>query len=269
MKKVQLTKEEKEKIVYNYTVLKYGRKKSGKEFHVSDKIVLKVLKEFNIPIRNIQQANVSKYNIDENFFETQNSNMAYILGILASDGCISKADNQIYIELQRKDRELLEKINDILQNERPVKDYESSRGYECSKIYFYSAKIKKSLKKFHIIPNKTYSDEFAFPELLDIKYYPDFIRGMFDGDGCIKKINGCIQWQIDTSSNDMAEKIKNFLLSKDIKADIQLEKRKNLIMYRVYCCNKNNAAKIFNLLYKDNILFLKRKKDLFSSFLSS
>ena len=99
MKKVQLTKEEKEKIVYNYTVLKYGRKKSGKEFHVSDKIVLKVLKEFNIPIRNIQQANASKYNIDENFFETQNSNMAYILGILASDGCISKADNQIYIEL--------------------------------------------------------------------------------------------------------------------------------------------------------------------------
>ena len=111
--------------------------------------------------------------------------------------------------------------------------------------------------------------ESRVTELLDIKYYPDFIRGMFDGDGCIKKVNGCIQWQIDTSSNDMAEKIKNFLLSKDIKADIQLEKRKNLIMYRVYCYNKNNATKIFNLLYKDNILFLKRKKDLFSSFLSS
>ena len=37
--KKQISKEQQEKIIYNYTVLNMGLKRSGKEFNFSDKIV--------------------------------------------------------------------------------------------------------------------------------------------------------------------------------------------------------------------------------------
>ena len=67
-KSVILTKEQEEKIIYNYTVLRYGQKKSGAFIPVSDKIVKKVLLKHNIPIKSIQETNVNKYFINHNYF---------------------------------------------------------------------------------------------------------------------------------------------------------------------------------------------------------
>ena len=125
-------------IIYKYEVLRESRHKISLEYKMSDNLVIRILKDNNIKTRSLQEQRTSRYKINENFFnpDFQSKEMAYILGLISSDGCISSSDNQIYIELQRGDRELLEKINKILENEREVKDYTPSSGYENSKIYF-------------------------------------------------------------------------------------------------------------------------------------
>ena len=140
-KSIILTEEQEKQIIYNYTVLRYGQKKSGAFIPVSDTVVKKVLKKYNIPIKTIQETNINKLFVNHNFFKTQSEDMAYWIGILGSNGSVNRKENQIYIELQRQDRELLEKLNITIENQRPIKDYETARGYENSKLYFYSSEI--------------------------------------------------------------------------------------------------------------------------------
>ena len=128
MRKRVFTQEEIEKVIYNYTVLNMGQKRAGKEFKMNDRMVRRLLEENNIPIKTIQETNISRYKINEKFFDIENSDMAYLLGLISSDGCIASNENCIYIELQEADGELLEEINRRLENERPVKYYQTSSG---------------------------------------------------------------------------------------------------------------------------------------------
>lgn len=261
-KSVFLTKEQEEQIIYNYNVLKQGLKKSGAFIPVSDKIVKKTLIKYSICIRTIQESNINKYNINHEYFQKQSEDMAYWLGILGSDGCVSKKENQIYIELQRQDRELLEKLNNTIKNERPIKDYQDSKGYESSKLYFYSKQIKQDLALYNIIPNKTYDKNYTFPFLLEKKYYPDYIRGLFDGDGSIKITNCSISWQIDSSSLEIVKIIQLFFQEKNIVLNITKLPKKNINIFRIYGYGKEKIQKIYNILYSTNSnLFLKRKKN--------
>ena len=104
-KSIKLSKEQEQQIIYNYTELKMSQKKAGAFIPVSDSIVKKVLLKYNIHIRTIQETNVNKYFINHDYFKTQSNDMAYWLGILGSDGSVNKKENQIYIELQRADKE--------------------------------------------------------------------------------------------------------------------------------------------------------------------
>ena len=267
-KSIILTEEQEKQIIYNYTVLKMSQKKSGAFIPVGDGIVKKVLNKYNIHIRTIQETNINKFFINHDYFKKQTADMGYWLGILGSDGCVAKKENQIYIELQRKDKELLEKLNLSIENQRPVKDYEDAKGYENSKLYFYSKEIKKDLATYKIIPNKTYDKNYGFPYLLDKKYYKDYIRGLFDGDGSIKK-GSSITWQIDSGSLEIILEIQKFLKEQGIETEYIILPKKNVDIYRIYCYGKEKLEKIYNLLYSsDSSLFMKRKKDKIEEFLN-
>jgi len=268
MGKIIIPQKQVEKIIYNYQVLKMAQGKAGQEFGYSAKIVKRLLQENNVYIRS-QSESRQQYHIKENYFNTETSNMAYILGLLASDGCVASNKNLIYIELQRSDKELLEKVNQELENERPVKDYCASNGYENSKIYFYSKQAKEQLAKYKIIPNKTYSENFGFPTNLQKKYWIDYIRGYFDGDGCIKDSNHTPTWEINSVNYEIIETIQKFFLEEfNIQLKIQtfINNRK-IPMYRVYCYGQENCHKIFDILYNNTNLFLTRKKEKFKSLL--
>lgn len=261
MGKIILTKEQEQQLINTYLLGK-SQKESGKKVGVGYKVVQRVLQKNNIPIRT-QGESRTLYHVNNNFFKVQSRSMAYILGLLGSDGCVAQNKNIVYIELQREDKPILEKINKILENERPIQDYTTGRGYENSKLYFYSKEIKKDLAMYHIIPNKTYDSNYAFPELLKEEFYMDYIRGLFDGDGCIKSSNHCVTWQIDTGCKDIAYKIQKYLASLGIEAKIAILPKVHINLYRVYCYNQQNCKKIFSLLYKDTDLYLQRKYNKF------
>lgn len=267
-RQIILTKEQEEKIIYNYTILHYGQKKSGAFIPVSDSVVRRVLKKYNIPIKSIQETNVNKLWVKHDYFQTQSPDMGYWLGILGSDGSVNAKENQIYIELQRQDRELLEKLNLTIENERPVKDYETGCGYKNSKLYFYSKQIKQDLAKYHIVPNKTYSKDYGFPELLNPKYYKDYIRGLFDGDGSIKITGYSITWQVDVGTIDIAYEIQRIFKTNQIDVEISFLHKKNVTIYRIYGYGKEKCQKIYNWLYNtSSSLWLERKKKKFEELL--
>ena len=144
------------------------------------------------------------YSLNDNFFKTQSPDMAYILGFIAADGNVAKKENAISIQLHEKDAEILEKIKELTGSSRPLDFYKTSQGRDSVKFQVWSAEWKRDLAVYNIVPNKSLI--LKPPTFLDEKYYKDYIRGYFDGDGSIwtrkDHLNQCY-WDIVGASKEM------------------------------------------------------------------
>ncbi len=189
------------------------------------------------------------------------SDKAYILGLLVADGTTTKY--QIVLSLNSKDREILEKIHTILKVNNPIKDYKyknnSKIGYsESSILSLYSVTLSESIKKWGLVPNKT--DHTYFPNISeDLK--KDFIRGVFDGDGCVHKDKmGNYHFKI-VGNVELLNEIQNILIKNCNLSKTTLSvcnKGKNNIVALQYGGNKT-CLKIYNYLYNNSSLFMERK----------
>lgn len=276
-----ITEDQKQEIIRLYTQEHRG------QLYISKKIlgvnnpekIKKILKESNIPIRNFSEAaTLSNKNREKHknkvFFSSQNESpdMAWLMGFIAADGTIRKDSNEIKIGLARKDKEILEKIKNILELETDVKDYTSSNGYDCSCLQWTCEEHKKDLARYSIVPAKTFI--LKPPYQLNKKYWIDYIRGYFDGDGSVSLIQnsngrgkGNLRWQVCSATREIIEWIINFLYDEYgiQKVSIQTWQRK----HPLYGCQYSSSAtrKIYKILYTPNSLFLKRKKDHFEEIL--
>lgn len=242
----------------------HNRKPIREKYNCTDKVIVRVLLENQIEILHKKTKPVGSgrvYKINDSYFNLNNQshNSAYILGILASDGCVSSAQNQIYIELQREDKEILEKINSELKNERPIKDYfNQSKEYNNSKLYFFSKQIKEDLALYNIVPNKTKEcQNKSFMENIQEQYQIDYIRGHFDGDGCIKWTGGSLQWQIDSTSLSTLKDIQKALLKIGIETKIVKHfeeakgRNRTIDLYRIYFYGYGNGVKLYQAFYQE------------------
>ena len=132
-----------------------------------------------------------KYKIDEDYFEKWSKEMAWVLGIIATDGNIrfDRTCKRLRIGLQDKD--ILIKINRMMESNYPIRKRDFSK-YEGLGTWYYEldicrTKICKDLIAFGITPRK--SKIIQFP-LIPKDYLYDFIRGVVDGNGCLF-INKC------------------------------------------------------------------------------
>lgn len=258
--------EEKKEIINRY-LSGESRNNIAKSYKVSDNKILKILKDNNVAIRNIQVANSKRiYKINDFYFDTESPNMAYILGFWAADGNVHSTENRMDLELAECDFEILEKIKKEIDSERPIKIYQCKNGYVKNKLYFWSSHIKKKFIEYGIVPNKTYSEFFHAPYKLDKKYWIDYIRGFFDGDGCVKRAGGngkysYPEFELNSINLKFLQDIQSFFeeyynISTNIStAGIRAGKEK---LYRLYTSGEK-AKRIFKILYTPNSLFLKRK----------
>lgn len=252
--------EEEELYIVNSYIKGISKNKLRKEFQVSESVIKRVLGKYNIEIRQVQQANKRKFNINDNYFDIESPNMAYIMGFWAADGNVSSNENRLDLELNSSDFEILEKMREELKSERPIKVYQCQNGYTKNKLLFWSSHIKKIFSEYGIVPNKTYSKNFHAPYKLDKKYWIDYIRGFFDGDGCIKKATS-LTFELNSTNLVFLEDIQEFMKSYyDIKMSISIahSRPNQMVLYRLYCYGEE-SKKIFQVLYTENSLFLKRK----------
>lgn len=113
-----LTKEE---LVNLYKNEKKSLEDIAKIYEVSRAAIYKKLKKFGLEQRSKSEARIEAqkqgklpqqfFDINENFFSRWSPEMAYVLGLIITDGCISRTGT---VSLCINDRELLEKVREVM-----------------------------------------------------------------------------------------------------------------------------------------------------------
>ena len=116
-----------------------------------------------------------RHNVNHDFFKIWSSDMAYIFGFWFADGNIY--GNEFSISQHKKDIYLLKKIAEIMGS-----DYNLGNNNSNVRFWVTSKIIVEDVKRLGGRENKTNS--MLFP-IIPKKYLPDFIRGLWDGDGSI------------------------------------------------------------------------------------
>ena len=132
--------------------------------------------------------NRRKYTLNiEPFFEESPAKY-YWLGFLATDGNVCSVEPRIRVELKADDVETLERLAAFCQTNKPIVYRTNNNGTYCAKLDINSAKLKRYLAEYNIVPAK--SKIFTIPlDKIPQEYLWDFVRGMIDGDGCITILN--------------------------------------------------------------------------------
>lgn len=216
----------------------------------NNKIIKKLDKEEK---SKIQSQNARKWNINQDYFKTWSHNMAYVLGFWFADGCIY-GGKMFDITLHKKDKYILKKIAEELQYEGPITDYVDR---QACRINFSCVVIYKDLIELGGSERKSLTVDF--PEIPE-EYLPDFIRGYFDGDGCITKIkSGRINSSFCCGSKIFLDKLLEILKEK---ADIQGGSYDAGSLSLRF--GKRDTIKLGQFIYQNNPeLFLLRKREKF------
>ena len=202
----------------------------------------------------LQSNNSRKYKINQDYFKTWSSNMAYILGLWFADGCIYRG-RMFDITLHTKDKYILKKIAQELQYEGQLYDYVDR---QAARINFSCIVIYNDIVALGGTESK--SDKIKFPKIPD-DYLPDFIRGYFDGDGSVmrlkgKRLNSAITSGSKVFLDDLLKILKN-------KAGIiggSYDPSSKSLRF-----GKRDTILLGNYMYKNNPeLFLLRKKEKFN-----
>ena len=196
----------------------------------------------------------AKYFIDIDYFGViDNEHKAYWLGMFVADGFVN--DREISLCLQKQDIKLIEQFKLDLKSDHPIKYNKDGNPF----ISIACKPICDSLitKGFH--NRKSYN--------LDIEYIssfvPDnlinhFIRGMFDGDGCIK----CYKY-------DYLKKPQyhfGYTGLENVRQYINISRKlikETDITYTLVTRNPKEIIQIYNYLYKNATIYMERKYNTF------
>lgn len=188
---------------------------------------------------------------DENYFSViDSSERAWLLGLIVSDGHISK-NNVLVIRLSSKDIELLEKANKYLKSTYKIQthndfDKRTEKTYDLCSLMIYRKQLATDLKKLGVDNNK--SKELKMPNVPK-EFIRDFVRGLVCGDGgwFISETN-YISFKLVSSTKDFLKEIQNILIKecdlfdKEIIFDTGCYK---------FAYHSEDARKIFHYLYDD------------------
>lgn len=198
----------------------YSLSELGRLFGHCASTIKKELINNGVKIRSQKEQNVftnkkRKKPVDEEYFSNIDTpQKAWLMGFIASDGTISKKDNTIKIGLSAVDKEILEKINIEIKNNRKIYETQTNSGFFIAETRWSSQQQKEDLKRFGITPNKTYKP-MQIPEI-DEKLKLAFILGYFDGDGSfsVDKTGRYCRFRICAYRAEILQSIANYLSKK-------------------------------------------------------
>jgi hypothetical protein len=198
------------------------------------------------------------YNVKDDYFETWSHEMAYILGFISADGSINKQKSSLSIELQMRDKEVLEFIRDQICPTALIKTTKKNKQ-EYYRLRINSVKLIDSLKKYNVIPNKTFSISLDFN--LPQQFLGDYLRGLFDGDGWVTCRRNTIEFGLCSGSKQFMDDIHNIIKLGRIRT-MNSNRKKPL---HVLNAESHSAIAIRDIIYSSDKFGLKRKKDIFFS----
>lgn len=213
----------------------------------------------------------SPYYCDYDFFHNiDTEEKAYWLGFIYADGWINENDTThsgvVGIELAIKDYSHLKKFNKSIAGNyrittrwRPclLSKYDTLHELCCLRIF--SQKMMKDLEKIGVTRDKTYT--MTLPQIPK-HLYKDFVRGYFDGDGCIYfhyKVAECCFYSV---SKVFLEELRAMLYENGINSYIYLHKPAKdqfVDCYRLQIAGHGFTQKYLHWIYDDANIYLDRK----------
>ena len=199
--------------------------------------------------------------------------MGYVLGYFVADGCIvvrkDRKKSPYVFNITSADKKHLEKIRKAMSSNHAISV--KSRGGSTKKSYYQlqisNQIIAKDLINLRILPRKTYNLDFI---KVPKRYFPDFVRGFFDGDGSvyIYTVNSTSQIKASFVSSSYPF-ITNFnqqlcrTLNIPLKSIHQDNSKGKIAKYDV-SFYIDDCKKLADFMYKNNpSLFLPRKYKIF------
>jgi hypothetical protein len=200
--------------------------------------------------------------MEDDFFEKiDEESKAYFLGLLMADGCIY-SEYQMAISLLEEDLYILESFKKTIKSEHKISQMKTNNEKNQFRIAVSGKRFVGHLINQGCVKNKT--KVLTYPTIPPT-FQNHFIRGFFDGDGCIyvNKKNNQAKVTIVSASKLFLDELKNILKNESIDSSI-----KNYETYLVLSVSGNNSVeKLYEYLYSSSSFFLTRKKDKFEEFL--
>lgn len=210
----------------------------------------------------------SRFEEDEGLFrdDVEDYIQKYILGLIITDGCITKNGQKFVICISLKDKEMIERIRNIVCKTKKV--YKDGNNYQ---VKWRNSNDISYLEKLHIAQRKTYTVGIPCFE----NNMNHLIRGLFDGDGCVyndsttgrgkKYVYQRISFT--SGSKQFVDDLSKFLTDNDIQHKINLDNRRKDCANKTYyvkISKQKEVQKLKNLMYENcNEWKLQRKYDLF------
>lgn len=195
-----------------------------------------------------------------------NNAIAYLVGLIATDGTLRK--NRKQIKISNKDSQLMNDVKEIVLSitgrEQIVNEYYAKykgKAYKHYQLQFTSYPLYDFLLKIGLTPNKTKTIQSVD---LPNHYFADFFRGVIDGDGNYNFHNNTeiIYIRIYSGSesflhwlNEMAIEVFNISGGK-----IHYEKRTIGSRYILYFQSTYDLLRIIEAIYNEEVYSYKGKK---------
>ncbi len=211
-------------------------------------------------------------NYDANFFKTWSSDMAYILGFMYADGNIVETERgNHYVAIYTADRQILYSMRRSMKSEHKIAKRQSVTG--CNyRIQIGSNEWFIDLGKLGLFPNKT--KRLQMPDIPK-KYFGDFVRGYFDGDGNVwvglvhkerKTPLQTIQVVFTSGSFAFLQSLHGVLKKHGLLGGSLF--RSKVGNFARLAFSIKDASKLYNIMYNTpHKLYLKRKKVVFEQFM--
>jgi len=195
--KRRLPEETEREIIHLYTEEGRSLREIARQFGIDVTTARAVLQRNNIKQRSCNEAirqAMRHYNLDEKFFDAVDQPVkAYWLGFLCADGCVRMAETVlpsgrrghagiISVNLHINDQQHLEKLRKTLNSDSLVREYEiNSRKFV--QLQLNSVHLAEALIRLGCVLRKSLI--LQWPSALPEEFVSDFVRGFFDGDGCL------------------------------------------------------------------------------------
>ena len=151
--------------------------------HVKSCTIQRWANQLKVPMVHWRNPNY-KYVVNDNFFATADSgDKAYIIGLLAADGCVSSGW-EVRLVIRDYDSDILHAIKRLVKYTGPIRREQKGSS---SMVRLAVSRIKwvADLAKYGVVARKSLVLPFAsnIPEC----YVLDYLRGIWDGDGHISR----------------------------------------------------------------------------------
>lgn len=193
------------------------------------------------------------------------SNLAYCVGLITTDGCL--CNDGRHIDFTSADIELVSLFKKLMKlNNRICFKTSGSSGNKCPRIQFGNVGFYQWLISIGLTPKKSLT---LGPLKIPDKFFTDFTRGCFDGDGCIYSYmdprwanSHMFYVSFASASKNFAEWFqKQFVNILGIHGHISVSKHQNKnTLYQLRFAKSESIVLIKKMYYNKQVPCLKRKR---------